>query len=103
VLRFKRGHVGAGELQRYVDSIVSELETVGSESNMKARAAGLGNTELHNVSVKLSEKVEPNETTAIVVSLATAVSTRVAQTLWLKVISPLLAARFGAAALGRKL
>jgi hypothetical protein len=103
-LRFRRGQVGAGELQSAVDEILAELRDPESEAAAAATTAGLDAEELAATQVTVREEgqgIDPI-TTAILVGVATNLASQAATQLWGDVIWPLLKRRLGAQAVGDK-
>jgi hypothetical protein len=102
--RYQRGDASAAQLQEVVDEVLQQLAESDSEVAHAARAAGLGPAELSGVRAEIREGEQGAEPvlTTIIVGIAVAAGSRVAETLWDQVIWPRLRRRLGAKALGAR-
>jgi hypothetical protein len=100
--RYQRGDASATELQEVVDEILGQLTEPDSEIGRAARDAGLEPAALSGVHAEVYEGAQGAEPilTTIVVGIAVAAGSKVAETLWSEVIWPRLRRRLGARALG---
>lgn len=102
--RYQRGDASAEQLQEVVDEVLEQLAEPDSDVAQAARAVGLQPAELSGVSAEVREGeqgVEPVLTT-VVVGIAVAAGSKVAETLWDEVIWPRLRRRLGVKALGAR-
>lgn len=102
--RYQRGDASAAQLQEVVDEVLRQLSEPDSEIAAQARTAGLESADLSGVRVEVREAEQGAEPilTTIVVGIAVAAGSRIAETLWDEVIWPRLRRRLGARALGAR-
>ncbi|HEU0087737.1 MAG TPA: hypothetical protein VFQ77_08815 [Pseudonocardiaceae bacterium] len=102
--RYQRGDASAAQLQEVVDEVLAHLADPDSEVASAARAAGLEPAELSDVNAEVREGAQGAEPvlTTIVVGIAVAAGSRVADTLWEEVIWPRVRRRLGVKALGAR-
>lgn len=101
---YQRGDASAEELQDVVDEILGQLTEPDSDVAHAARAAGLEPADLSGVSAEVREGAQGAEPilTSIIVGIAVAAGSKVAETLWAEVIWPRLRRRLGVKALGAR-
>ncbi|MGH3910525.1 MAG: hypothetical protein ACRDRM_06800 [Pseudonocardiaceae bacterium] len=102
--RYQRGDASAEQLQEVVDAVLEQLAEPDSDVAHAARAAGLEPAELSGVSAEVREGEQGAEPvlTTIVVGIAVAAGSKVAETLWKEVIWPRLRRHLGVKALGER-
>ena len=101
-MRFRRGQVGARQLQDEAQRVLQDLGDPGSDASERAREAGLSAPALAGAEVTLTEEQQGLDpvTTTILVTIVTELGVRAAATLWDIIILPRLKRRFGIKALG---
>jgi hypothetical protein len=104
VLRFDRGRADVDDVRRHLTAIVTELHSGGGESTRRAEAAGLDRQAVRDVAVEVQESTAGIDAPrpAIQIGIAGGLTASVANKLWQSVFLPLLTARLGPAAIGRK-
>ena len=102
VMRFRRGQVGARQLQDEAQRVLQELTDPGSDTAERAREAGLSASVLASAEVALTEEQQGLDpvTTTILVTIVTELGVHAAATLWDVLILPRLKRKFGVKALG---
>ncbi|MGH3915183.1 MAG: hypothetical protein ACRDTC_17520 [Pseudonocardiaceae bacterium] len=101
---YQRGDASAVELQDVIEEILGELAEPDSDAAHAARAAGLEPAELSGVSAEVREGAQGAEPilTTIVIGIAVAAGSKIAETLWAEVIWPRVRRRLGVKALGTR-
>lgn len=115
VMRFERGNLGARELQRVLESILSEISQREGES--KAKLAYVNDSDVEGIA-DLTESLRLGPPTLnvyeegqglspdpveLVVAMSRGVSLGVAMALWSRIVLPELRRRLGSDALGRRI
>ena len=102
-MRFQRGRAPVSRLQSIAQEIISELADPTSAASADAERAGLARADLLSARVEVTEPEQGAEPflTPIIIGIAIAAGSKVAETLWTDVIWPRIRRRLGVDAIGR--